>query len=177
MHIKFISYQKKKHWIAHHLKSSCSPPSHTGESCSRDKGQMPQLSPRGTLELAGAFCCSLVFFFFLTASCTHSFWMTGRSPERTKLSLALGLFTRHLLPLPRTPPEPQPTSFQVLASVSCWEEQASLAVGLSCVLPRRLCLSCLECIILRWSASSCVLLQLKAVSSFSRAGGRVFYLP
>ena len=49
--------------------------------------------------------------------------MTGSSPEYTELclgmelSLALGLCTRHLLPLSKTPSEPQPTTFQVSALV------------------------------------------------------------
>ena len=47
--------------------------------------------------------------------------MTGSSPEYTELclgmelSLALGFCTCHLLPLSKTPSEPQPTTFQVSA--------------------------------------------------------------
>ena len=143
-HIKSISYQKKerkKHTLV------CTPSKilvttrpHFWETCSQDKGQITQGSPRGTLELAGAFRCSLsvffFFFFFFTTFCTPSFWMTGSSSEDTELclctelSLALGLCTCHLLSLSRTPSEPQPTTFQVSAFVLYWEGRAA-GLGLS----------------------------------------------
>lgn len=155
-HIKSTNYQKRNtHWFAHHLKS-WSPLSHTfGKPALRIKvRQIPQRSPRGTLELAGAFRCSLsVFFFFFTTLCAHSFWMTGSSPEYTELclctelSLALGLCTRHLLPLSRTPSEPQPTTLQVSALVLYWEGRAAGPRVEPCP-PQKPGLSVLECIIL-----------------------------
>lgn len=42
------------------------------------EGQIPQLSPQGTLELAGAFHCSIIFFSFLPLpACIHSERLAG----------------------------------------------------------------------------------------------------
>ena len=126
-HIKSISYQKKerkKHTLV------CTPSKilvttwpHFWETCSQDKGQITQGSPRGTPELAGAFRCSLsvFFFFFFFNHFLHSFilndWQFGEDTELClciELSLALGLCTRHLLICSGLHQNPSPLPFRSL---------------------------------------------------------------
>lgn len=145
-HIKSISYQKKerkKHTLV------CTPSKilvttwpHFWETCSQDKGQITQGSPRGTPELAGAFHCSLsvvFFFFFLPLSALiHSEWLAVWWRDRA-LSVHRALPGSGTLYSPspylfRTPSEPQPITFQVSALVLYWEGRAA-GLGLSHVPP------------------------------------------
>lgn len=151
MHIKFISYQKKKHWIAHHLKSSCSPPSHTGESCSRDKGQMPQLSPRGTLELL-VLSAAVSFLFFFNRF-LHSFILNDWLVPRTHQALS-GSRTLYP-PSPSSAQDSTRTPAYLLSGLGfslMLGRESFPGGGAELCPPRRLCLSCLDCIILKWSS-------------------------
>lgn len=101
---------------------------HFGETCSRDKGQMPQLSPGGTLKLAGAFRRSLIFFYHFLRSFILNDW---QAPECAKLSLALGLCTATsflCLELHQNPHSLTP--FQVSANMSPWESSPGRGAGL-----------------------------------------------
>lgn len=125
-------------------------PPHFGETCSQDKGQIPQLSPRGALQLAGAFHCSLVFFYHFLHSFILNDWQV---PEGAELSLALGLCTATsflCLELHRNLPSPPFRS-----QLKCHRGKAVLAAELGWVFPQGPLLSPVwECIPLKWSSFS-----------------------
>lgn len=142
------------------------PQPHFGENCSQDKGQIPQLSPRGSLQLAGAFHCSLIFFLPLPAF-IHSEWLAG--PSCVKLSLALGLCTATsflCLELHRSLPSPLFRS-----QLKCRHRRPGKAV-----LARSWAGTVWECIPLKWSSFFTQFhFSWRSLSSFR--GERVFYFP